>query len=487
MKSLDTATIRGQALVYVIALIVPLALGIAYVYNAFNLANEKTRLQNTTDAVAYSVATIEARDLNFKSYTNRAMVANQVAIAQTVGLVSWTRWIGRVVENLSLVTAWIPYVNAVTRVLDRALDVAERVVETVMPGVASGIDAVVSALAASQRAMHVATVFVAGDTAREVIRTNDPDVDASISFANAALFADYTRRHNNFTRRFRPDTVRTVNRGSETYREHFERVEEFREITMESRDGFSTRRTYTWFRLPLFPIQFEMRRAGGTDLTGQNRRHLYGSWLAMDTMSWHTRTWRCGFSGCGWSSWRESIPIGWGAAKNSRQQENVSFRAWHNRRSPAVGNSWQRNGRASNLADLSYRGAPEVQLRGLPYRGLRSYYDLHYDGLIQKAPGITILLTKPQNTIRDANRIGYNNGQMNMDNNADMARNRMAAMAEAVPYFARINDNGPGTGRYRRSDRYREYGNLFNPYWQARLEPMSESEKRRVQVIAGVL
>jgi hypothetical protein len=43
-------------------------------------------LQNAADGVAYSVAIPEARDLNFMAYTNRAMVANEVAIGQAVGL-----------------------------------------------------------------------------------------------------------------------------------------------------------------------------------------------------------------------------------------------------------------------------------------------------------------------------------------------------------------------------------------------------------------
>jgi hypothetical protein len=52
---------------------------------------EKIKLQNTADAAAYSAAVAEARDYNFSAYTNRAMVANQVAVAQFVGLTSWMR------------------------------------------------------------------------------------------------------------------------------------------------------------------------------------------------------------------------------------------------------------------------------------------------------------------------------------------------------------------------------------------------------------
>lgn len=412
MKAFKIAKSKGQALVYIIALLVPLSMGAAYVYNTFNLSNEKTRLQNTADAVAYSVATIEARDLNFKSYTNRAMVANQVAIAQTIGLVSWTRWLDRTSENLALVTSWIPYANAVTRIIARVANALGQVVERAAPAAVTGLDTLITLLTNSQRAMHIATLAVAADTVREVSRANDPSIQTGLSFSNAALFADYTRKHNRFSRAFRPDTVRSARRNSEPYREHFARVEEFREITMESRDGFSSRRTYRWFSLNLFVVQFAMRRAGGTDLTGQSSRHRYGSWIAMDTMSWHTRTRGCGTFGTRWCRWRETIPVGWGAAKASRQQESISFRHRHNRRRPAVGDSWDRNQNpvASGLAHGEFQGAREIQLGRRGYSGLRNYFDLHYDGLIQKAPGISILLTKPQNSVRDTRDINYNQG-----------------------------------------------------------------------------
>jgi hypothetical protein len=80
---------RGQAILFmlVMALIV-FMLGM-FVLNAGILTSEKMQLQNAADATAYSVSTIEARDLNFTAYTNRAMVANEVGIAQMVGLMSW--------------------------------------------------------------------------------------------------------------------------------------------------------------------------------------------------------------------------------------------------------------------------------------------------------------------------------------------------------------------------------------------------------------
>ena len=58
-------------------------------FKAGKLTTNKMQLQNAADAAAYSMSTVEARDLNFASYMNRAIVANEVAIGQFVGLASW--------------------------------------------------------------------------------------------------------------------------------------------------------------------------------------------------------------------------------------------------------------------------------------------------------------------------------------------------------------------------------------------------------------
>lgn len=58
-------------------------------FKAGKLTTNKMQLQNAADAAAYSMSTVEARDLNFASYMNRAIVANEVAIGQFVGLSSW--------------------------------------------------------------------------------------------------------------------------------------------------------------------------------------------------------------------------------------------------------------------------------------------------------------------------------------------------------------------------------------------------------------
>lgn len=82
---------RGQALVFSLFAAILIIVSLYAMYSMNSQAVEKIKLQNTADAAAFSVAVAEARDYNFSAYTNRAMVANQVAVAQFVGLTSWFR------------------------------------------------------------------------------------------------------------------------------------------------------------------------------------------------------------------------------------------------------------------------------------------------------------------------------------------------------------------------------------------------------------
>ena len=82
---------RGQALVFSLFAAMLIIVSLYAMYSMNSQAVEKIKLQNTADAAAYSAAVAEARDYNYSAYTNRAMVANQVAVAQFVGLTSWFR------------------------------------------------------------------------------------------------------------------------------------------------------------------------------------------------------------------------------------------------------------------------------------------------------------------------------------------------------------------------------------------------------------
>lgn len=88
-KSASLHKQRGQAAVFVILFSAILIVSTFSMFKAGKLTMNKMQLQNAADAAAYSVSVVEARDLNFASYMNKAIVANEVAIGQFLGLASW--------------------------------------------------------------------------------------------------------------------------------------------------------------------------------------------------------------------------------------------------------------------------------------------------------------------------------------------------------------------------------------------------------------
>ncbi len=91
----------GQALVLGLFFLFATAAVLLLMFNTGRTTDEKMRLTNAADAVAWSVATVEARALNYHAYTNRAIVANEVAVAQAISLISWMHYFETAVEKLA--------------------------------------------------------------------------------------------------------------------------------------------------------------------------------------------------------------------------------------------------------------------------------------------------------------------------------------------------------------------------------------------------
>ena len=64
-----------------------------YLFSTGQISADKQRVTNAADAAAYSAALWRARVLNYDAYSNRAMIANEVAIAQTLTLTSETQYL----------------------------------------------------------------------------------------------------------------------------------------------------------------------------------------------------------------------------------------------------------------------------------------------------------------------------------------------------------------------------------------------------------
>ncbi len=128
---------KGQSSILGIAFGLMLITGIYTVYNVGQVTNEKTRLVNATDAAAYSAGIHVARNLNYVAYTNRAMMANHIAIGHLTSYYSWVHYgqemtgvvsdICDVICNFILYVGWLidTYVDYAEEAFDLAVDIVE--------------------------------------------------------------------------------------------------------------------------------------------------------------------------------------------------------------------------------------------------------------------------------------------------------------------------------------------------------------------------
>ena len=80
---------KGQAVVLGLIFLALSVMLMLVVYNQGQLIRHRVALENAADAVVYSQAKLAARNMNFVAYTNRSMVANELAIGQIASLMSW--------------------------------------------------------------------------------------------------------------------------------------------------------------------------------------------------------------------------------------------------------------------------------------------------------------------------------------------------------------------------------------------------------------
>lgn len=92
---------RGQILPVMLFGFFITLVSLVAVFNTSRVTIEKTQLVNAADAAAYSGAIQAARALNFYAYSSRAMVANTIATGYLVSYVSWMRYLGNFVNEVS--------------------------------------------------------------------------------------------------------------------------------------------------------------------------------------------------------------------------------------------------------------------------------------------------------------------------------------------------------------------------------------------------
>src|SRR5690606_26095379 len=75
------------------------AAGLFHMFRTGQTLAHKTRLLNAADAAAFGAAVWRARVLNFNAYSNRAIIAQEVAVAQALTLQSWSRHFAQFSRN----------------------------------------------------------------------------------------------------------------------------------------------------------------------------------------------------------------------------------------------------------------------------------------------------------------------------------------------------------------------------------------------------
>ncbi|MDC8015956.1 Tad domain-containing protein [Tahibacter soli] len=480
---------RGNATLLTLFVFAVAGLAVFGLFNVGQQTTGKVRLQTVSDAAAYSVGTVVARDLNFKAYTNRAMVANQIAIAQIVGLASWAQMFNRAATNLSYVAtalSWIPVAGQIILTISRALErgsaIVNNAIDRAAPALVMAEEVLITALAEAQRAFHVVTVAMAKDTLSTVVEQSDSDIDTGALWSNAIFWGAFVRTWEGRQERYE---AQRVGDNSRTGIDNRERTAEFRDVTKASGDRFVNGRTYSW--LPAITIPFllkiRMEKYGGSEMmpgrTPSNRNNY--QWTAMDSVGIEIGTWRCGFSGCGFRSYDEVLPIGWGAAHALVTNSSYfNYQQYRRDRNLWGQGTWR-------LPITSSLGAAEEGNNNLRKTdGLRPFYDLKDKGRVaDDYLNLQVLLFKRGDKMRTMATVAANNPNyvvapgLNVEEKGGMAGNTMGALAKAGVYFYRPNE-----GDFIRPDRKREYGNLYNPYWQVRLMPTSNAERTAALAVA---
>ena len=447
---------RGQVLPAALGFLLIASAVFYLMVNAGQTLIEKTRVANAADAAAYSVGVVEARALNYDAYMNRAIVANEIVIAQMVSMASWIKYFGSTADNYPAASGTIVTMMALPKDPEKLMrlnavflgsdylaawsmsSVSERVKYLVdgAGGVISIHQAVITALSFSQTAVQLN--LVAGirqeEIARDVVHAMDPDLRAEVLLASHG-FDSFTVAHT----KGGPD-------GDDRAR--------LADVTTRSRDPFTRERNWTLdsFDLPLLKKDGALKKRGGTDLVN------YDEWRGVDTLELHGRAFGCRRHWYSLPSWCNDIQVPVGAGGEEVDAGGGDTDMGHH------GNAYAENGNtAHSLAEPSMAAVPFAYFTGLP--SSRDLAKPNEDAVT----AITVRVSKDQGkTLTSGNAATAKAGGRLALFNDRPAAGRLTALSRAQVFFDRIAA---------RADGKEEIGSLYNPHWRVRLVPTTAADK----------
>jgi hypothetical protein len=464
---------RGQAMPFALVFLVVGAAALYLAFNAAQLAHAKTKEQDTADSAAFSVGVLQARDLNFAAYTNRAMVANQVAAAQMVSIKSYvdelagtyqsTHWFDTFIESTALISEpWtVPKQagNAVLEVAKSALDTAARIATV-------AIDGLDKALSTEQAAFHDSIVLQIPVVAEEVAQANEPN-----SHVTKTYFATRGALALNSTLSFAKRTTPAGKTGTDR----------FADVVTDKTtlDQFVQQRGAN-IRDPF--VASIVEECPGFSLIAADNNHLGGTQLRQDKRGWESLdatdvngAWVCVFE-VGAVGGPIIDAAGNGGAANGPGGSYSS--------SQGYGGYSNFGGSLTNaLTEIAARkqyGMGAGRSLSKTDGGLQPYLELATlktpaDGDdFNRAPAITVEVQRASSSIRTTDQLHVGTGRLQVTDGT--ASNQMRSAASASAYFIRPADSSAGAAgalnnltHWKRDDNKWEYPSLFNPYWQSSL------------------
>lgn len=273
---------------------------------------QRWHLQSAADAMSYSAAVIMAREFNLLSILNRALIANQVAQAQLLGIASWYQTIDLASQRLAQVSAWIPYVNVVTTQLANLTRMSKQPLEAILRIGLSLNKALAIALNASQLAARSSFAILLPQTLQELAEQQGVGEYSWTLFHSPGLVSFPWLWWTYIT----PQVATKDDKL-------------FAEMTLASRDQFSANRSYQWFDIGLVKAQ----KTGGSEIAISHTGKW--SWQAMDTLALHVQL----------LFGKQELPWGYGAKTETSAITNTQ--------APRFGASRALNPRTTSLAQRS--------------------------------------------------------------------------------------------------------------------------------------
>ncbi len=166
---------EGQVLPLILFMLAVGGVLMVVMFNTTQKATDKGIATNAADAAAYSSGVWVARNLNYMAYTNRAMVANHVAVGHLITYVSWVRYIEDAAITIDRFARYIPWLAAASQAVKQSSARIRQLAEISAQGLVPSVSVINGLIYASQGgAVADLNAGKIDQLMKEVVKTYDP-------------------------------------------------------------------------------------------------------------------------------------------------------------------------------------------------------------------------------------------------------------------------------------------------------------------------